>query len=125
MDDTSDSYQLGHVTALKELLEELAPLSVELQEHSYHYLSFGSWVIVAGRRKHRYRFVWDGKESYLSVSHSTFSDSQSVAQWKELPEHCGPVSSSEAFGKVHAVLVGAYAARQVVPADDATSRQRG
>lgn len=109
MNDTAALYALSHITELKELLEQLVPLDVELQEHSFHPLSFGSWVLVAGRRKQRYRFIWDGKESLLSVSFSTFSDSQSAAQWNEMPEHGGLVTSSEALGKVRAVLVEVYA----------------
>lgn len=110
MNDATTSCPLSHITALKELLEQLAPSAVELHEHSYHPFSFGSWVIVAGRSKRRYRFVWDGKESHLSVSCSIFADSRSPAQWKEMPEHCGSVSSTQAFDKVRAILFSEYAA---------------
>lgn len=112
MNDAAALYALSHVTALKELLEQLVPLNIELQEHSFDSLCFGSWVMVAGRSRQRYRFVWDGKESLLSVSSSTFSDSQSAAQWREMPEHSSLVTSTEALGKVRAVLVEAYARQE-------------
>jgi hypothetical protein len=41
-------------------------MEIAIYEHSFTYMAFGSWVIVAGRRKKKLRFTYDGKDSYLS-----------------------------------------------------------
>ncbi|MEX0733055.1 MAG: hypothetical protein WD944_11730 [Steroidobacteraceae bacterium] len=95
---------LSHVAALKELLEDLQNESVELHEHQYHYLVFGSWVIEAGQRKKRFRFIWDGRDSYLTVSTATFSDSHTHTEWNEMREQSGPATSLDAFRRVRTIL---------------------
>jgi hypothetical protein len=53
-----------------------------LYEHSYSHQAFGSWSVIVGKPHHRMRFSWDGKESYLGIAESEFSNSSSSPDWQ-------------------------------------------
>ena len=60
-----DDSQSSYFRRLADLAERLAKKKVAIYEHSFEYMAFGSWEIVAGRRERMLRFNYDGKESYL------------------------------------------------------------
>jgi len=49
-----------------DLAERLAEKGIAVYEHRFTYMAFGSWEIVAGRRKKMLHFTYDGKDSDLS-----------------------------------------------------------
>ena len=80
LDDTEASKQ--HLAAILSLAEHLASHSFAVFEHVYHYLQFGSWVLVIGNRHRRVQLVWDGKESLLRCSVSRLSGSSATPDWQ-------------------------------------------
>ena len=64
IDDSQSS--AGYFQSVANLASQLAKKKITVYEHSFTYMAFGSWEIVAGRRKKMLRFTYDGKDSYLS-----------------------------------------------------------
>ena len=58
---------LAHFDSLVWLLTELKAEGNELEEHQFNPASFGSFVIVLARGRKSARFVWDARESLLSI----------------------------------------------------------
>jgi len=79
-------------------------------EHEYSYMAFGSWMIIIGKSKHRTKFSWDGKESYLDISMSEFQNSNSMPDWKPVFPNVGGTEKTEAevFAFVMEVLEKQY-----------------
>ncbi|HEX7861865.1 MAG TPA: hypothetical protein VF773_16135 [Verrucomicrobiae bacterium] len=66
-DDIDDSQSsAGYFKRVFLLAERLARTGITVYEHKFDYMAFGSWEIVAGRRKKMLRFNYDGKDAYLS-----------------------------------------------------------
>ena len=74
----------NHWNKVVALCSELAPLGVAVYEHSYSYLSFGSWTLILGKRKKMLRFNWDGREGFVTIQEALVPDSRSIKDWKEL-----------------------------------------
>ena len=63
IDDSESSAK--HFRSLSEIDARLASKRIAIYEHSFHYLAFGSWDLVAGTREKMMRFSYEGKESYM------------------------------------------------------------
>lgn len=64
LDDSQSS--ANYFKDVAHLAERLVQKHIAIYEHRFIYMAFGSWEIVAGRRKRMFRFTYDGKDSYLS-----------------------------------------------------------
>lgn len=64
IDDSSSSAE--YFVKVARLAERLASKRIAIYEHKFHYMAFGSWELVAGRRDGMLRFSYDGKDSLLS-----------------------------------------------------------
>ena len=85
-----------HMRLVNELAEYCEKCDLTIFEHDYDYMAFGSWVLVIGKSKHRMKFSWDGKESYLGVGISKFQNSNSTANWEpEFPSIGGTQKTEE------------------------------
>lgn len=73
---------IEHIRSINELAGYCEKYDLIIFEHEYNYMVFGSWLIVIGKSKHRMKFSWDGKESYLGIGLSVFQNSNSVANWE-------------------------------------------
>jgi hypothetical protein len=80
-DATSAIEHLKRVTALA---ERLAARGIAIYEHSYHMLAFGSWTIVAGRRKKRVNFSWDGRDECFDIPVAEHDSSAVPARWSHI-----------------------------------------
>ncbi|MBK7352276.1 MAG: hypothetical protein IPI97_10505 [Nitrosomonas sp.] len=81
---------------LSNLESECDTLGITLYEHSYSYQAFGSWSVVARKPHHRMQFSWDGRESYLSIAESEFTNSSSIPEWQPvLPSISGTQTSAD------------------------------
>lgn len=59
---------LAHFDSLMWLLSELKAVGIELEMHQFNPASFGSFAVVLSRGRESARFVWDGRESLLTIS---------------------------------------------------------
>ncbi len=109
MSNAAALYSLAHLSEVKALLEDLAPLRVDLYEHTYSPASFGSWALTFGRGHLRYRFAWDGRESLLYVSSATVPHSGAAVPWEESPASPIRLTSLEALKSAQSTLQQAYA----------------
>ncbi len=77
-----------HYHRIAELSDRLSQKHFAIYEHQYRYLAFGSWQLVAGTRKRRFRFTWDGRERFLQVEVAAVQ-SGVFAPWSpiEIPPH--------------------------------------
>jgi len=81
---------------LNNIESECDALAITLYEHSYSHQAFGSWSVVAGKPHHRMRFSWDGKESYLGIAESEFTNSVSSSEWQPVfPSISGTQTSTD------------------------------
>lgn len=69
LDDSQSSAEF--LKSVAALAGRLTKSRVAIYEHSFDYMAFGSWEIVAGRRKKMLRFTYDGRDSYLSFCDAT------------------------------------------------------
>src|SRR5262245_48282325 len=73
-----------HFREIVTVVSFLASAQIGVYEHHYHHLAFGSWFVVAGKRRHRVRVSWDGKYRELSFERASLRDSQSQPIWQEV-----------------------------------------
>jgi hypothetical protein len=72
---------IEHLESLTSILKELAPQGIELYEHRYHPQAFGSFELVLGRSHEHIKFIWDGRDSVLSVSFATVTNENANPSW--------------------------------------------
>ena len=81
---------------LSNLESECDALGITVYERSYSHEAFESWSVVAGKPHHRMRFSWDGKESYLGIAESEFTNSSSNPEWQPVfPSVSGTQTSTD------------------------------
>jgi len=78
-----DSF-LEHSRQIYSLAESLSKDGIAVYEHSYDMLSFGSWFLILGKRKYRFRFTWDGKDGVLKTEEALIPDSGSIIKWEDI-----------------------------------------
>ena len=81
---TEAQSSVRHIQAVLALAQRLAASDITIYEHNYNKLVFGSWTIVAGKRKERVRFSWDGRDAFLTVEQAGFPDSQQRTEWEHV-----------------------------------------
>ena len=77
----SQDYPIRHFQQVAELARRLKTLPAQVEEHSYSYSSFGSWVTVVRCKGVRLRVVFDGRESDYSIQRSSTREPPDV--WGE------------------------------------------
>jgi hypothetical protein len=75
--------ELKHFEQLNDAAKSLSTRGIEIYEHHYFGVAFGNWTVVAGKRKERVRFDWDGREAFLTISEASFPDSQHATEWNQ------------------------------------------
>ena len=82
-EDTMDAqdYPIRHFEQIARFAAALRELPAQVEEHSYSYESFGSWVIVVRYKGRRMRVVFDGRDSDFSIQRS--SSRTSPDKWGE------------------------------------------
>ena len=101
---------IEHLKLVFELAESCERHDLTVYVYEYSYMAFGSWMIITGKNKHRTKFSWDGKESYLGISMSEFQNSSSMPDWKPVFPNVGGTKKTEAevFAFVKEVLEKQY-----------------
>ena len=72
---------IAHLEALARILRDLADQRIELVEHRYHAMAFGSFELVLGKGHDLLKFAWDGKESLLVLYFATVQNRSGVQAW--------------------------------------------
>jgi len=62
---TSSSIQ--HLQSLQALLQALSSEGIEMESHQYDGVAFGNFALVLAKGHTKVRFLWDGRESILTV----------------------------------------------------------
>lgn len=76
---------IQHFESVLALSKQLATRGIAIREHDYAPHFFGMWKIVAGSFEHRYQFLWDDRDQFLTISEASFGEFGSrEADWKEL-----------------------------------------
>ena len=90
----SDSF-LDHFRKIYSLAVNLSDEGIAVYEHSYNMPAFGSWVLILGKRKSRFRFTWDGKDGVLKTEKAFIPDSRSIIKWENISLEFDTKSESE------------------------------
>jgi len=83
MSDAAYSSML--LNAIAGLATRLTVDGVAIYTLRYDYPAFGSWELVAGRRRSRVRVAWDGKEAVLRVCAAHLAGA-AEPQWQPVSE---------------------------------------
>jgi hypothetical protein len=75
---------LEHSTQIHSLVASLSRDGIAIYEHSYDMLAFGSWLLILGKRKYRFRFIWDGRGGILKTEKTLIPDSGTIIKWEEI-----------------------------------------
>lgn len=78
---------VSHLRRITALADTLKKSGVAIYEHHWDSLCFGSFTITAGRRKDCFEFSWDGREFFLSVSHSAGVSNGRPQTWQPVANH--------------------------------------
>ncbi len=78
---TAGTSSLEHLQALSSLVQELGTEGVSLESHEYDANAFGGFVVVLARGHAKVKFIWDGKDSILTVEYMKAGSSGSVGTW--------------------------------------------
>ncbi len=78
---TASASAIDHFSKLQVLLADLSDLGIFLSEHEYSYSSFGSFVVVLSAGHSQTRFLWDGKDSILTVETRSFQNQNATEPW--------------------------------------------
>ena len=73
----------------------------------YDYPAFGSWELIAGRRRSRVRVTWDGKEAALRAYAAHLGGAAEQPQWQLVSEQDFAKrrgEHAELFGAVYAAI---------------------
>jgi hypothetical protein len=84
--DDADS-AIEHLKRIAHLAESLKQIGAAIYEHHWDCLCFGSWTITAGRRKDCFEFSWDGRDFFLTVSHSAGISGGRPQVWRPHQSH--------------------------------------
>jgi len=84
--DDADS-AIEHLNRVGSLAESLKKIGAAIYEHHWDCLCFGSWTITAGRRKECFEFSWDGRDFFLSISHSSDISGGRPQTWRPQESH--------------------------------------
>jgi hypothetical protein len=82
MNDADEA--LKHLAKIVTIADAAARRDWALFQHDYLFLCFGSFTVEFGTRKKRRRYSWDGRDGFLDIQDSDFSDSRSPAKWKPI-----------------------------------------
>ena len=74
---------IDHLNQVQRLAAVLQKHYIAILRHDYHALVFGSFTLVAGKRKQRLKFDWDGKEFFLNVSVAECPSSDIIENWNQ------------------------------------------
>jgi hypothetical protein len=75
---------IGFLEELSAFASRIATFDQALYSVDFNSLCFGSFSVVMGNRKHRFKATWDGREFFLDVFKAVFSDSRSLPDWKHI-----------------------------------------
>ena len=64
-------YPVQHFELMLELSQSLRESEAQVQEHHYVYSSFGSWWVSFRTKAGLFRFVYDGRDSCISLDRAT------------------------------------------------------
>jgi hypothetical protein len=90
-----------HLQSVLALANRVAAFGIAIYEHRYAALDFGSWEIVAGTRKNRIRFRWDGRDATLTIEQAVSVDSRTALVWKPIESEETP--GSQCLDPLHSV----------------------
>jgi hypothetical protein len=83
---------VDHFSEMSRFAASLADLPAQVLEHSYNYLSFGSWTITFKHRSRLFRLSYDGRdqEHILELSSSRHSPYDWAVIWHHGSLNSGP-----------------------------------
>lgn len=77
---TNSSIQ--HLQSLLALLQMLDIEGIEMESHQYDGAAFGSFAMVLAKGHTKVRFLWDGKESILTVEYQKVQNRAVTGIWE-------------------------------------------
>jgi len=72
---------LVHLESLVKMLNDLKQDNIELFSYHLHPQAFESFELVLGKTNQQVKFLWDGKESTLSLYFATIQNQNSNPEW--------------------------------------------
>ena len=83
---------LEHLQALCMLAHDLGTDGISLEAHEYDASAFGGFVVVFARGHAKAKFIWDGKDSILTVEYLKTESSKTAGTWThdayiQVPDH--------------------------------------
>ena len=100
------AYSLMFLNAVAGLATRLSVDGLAVYDVRFDYLAFGSWELVAGRRRTRVRVVWNGKEGVLAAYAARLERPTDAPQWQPVRE----LDFSKKRGEHEEIFAAAYAA---------------
>lgn len=73
---------LRFLDALNNFAERIKDIGLALYEVEFDSLCFGSFSVVFGKRKKRFKATWDGREFFLDLFQADVPDSRIPVDWK-------------------------------------------
>jgi hypothetical protein len=73
---------IRHLQSILALIQTLASEGIEMESHQYEGIAFGNFVLVLAKGHKKVRFLWDGKESILTVEYQKVRNRAVIGVWE-------------------------------------------
>ncbi len=78
------SSALQHLERLQALLQALGSGGIEIESHQYNCIAFGDFTLVLAKGHSKARFLWDGRESILTVEYQVVRNKSINGTWEHV-----------------------------------------
>jgi hypothetical protein len=75
------SSPIQHLQSLQALLQALSSKGIEMESHQYDDVGFGNFALVLAKGHTKVRFLWDGRESILTVEFQNVQNKAIAGSW--------------------------------------------
>lgn len=98
------SSAIQHFQGFLALLQALAVEQIEFESLEHHEHAFGTFILVVSRGHKKVRFVWDGRESLLTVECQKFQNRSVTTKW-EHGAFIAAISRQAALAEIESIAV--------------------
>ncbi len=81
--ECSSQHAAKFIRELSALVDRLAARDIVVGSLQAEYSCFGNWQLTVTKHHESVRFIWDGRDGFLSVEGSPIRDSGTLVEWKE------------------------------------------
>jgi hypothetical protein len=84
MNQSEAAHSAAFVGKFAEMAGRISGIGFSVESLQIEYGAFGSWKMVVVRRHHAYRFIFDGRDAFLTIESARFTNNSRISDWREV-----------------------------------------